>query len=130
MFNKINLVGAVVLILLGLLLAIGYPKDGVQNNTQTFNDDKENYIPILTREGNAKNFGMNINDGSNIKNTVETKNINHESTSGVHKVGQTTHKTIQKIKKPVKKIIHKPIKRKIKLATPPPPKEEEDDEGC
>lgn len=130
MFNKINLVGAVILILLGLLLAIGYPKDGVKNNTQTVNNDKESYIPNLTREGNAKNFGVNINDGSKINNTLETKDIIHKSTSSAHKVEQTSHKVIQKVKKPVKKITHKPIKRKIKLATPPPPKEEEDDEGC
>ncbi len=130
MLNKINLVGAVVLLLLGLLLAIGYPKDGVKSNAQTLNQKEENYTPILTREGNAKNFGTNTDNSSDNSN-VEVKSIIHETTSGVHKVkSKITHKAVVKTKRPIRKIIQKPVKKKVTLTPPPPPKEEEDDEGC
>ena len=130
MFNKLNLIGAIVLLFLGFLLAIGYPKDGVKNNTQTFNTKKDAYIPILTKEGNAKNFVKNIENNSG-NNNVEVKNIVHKATSGVHKIKpKTTHKTVVKTKQSSKKIIQKPNKKKITLTPPPPPKEEEDDEGC
>ena len=129
MFNKINLVGAVVLLLLGFLLAIGYPKDGVKSNIQTLQNE-ENYTPVLTREGNAKNFGANIENSSDNSN-VEVKSIVHETTSEIHKVEpKTTHKAVVKTKRQIKKIIPKPIKKKVTLTPPPPPKEEEDDEDC
>ena len=133
MFNKINLVGAVVLLLLGILLAIGYPRDGVKSNIQqTLNQKEGNYTPVLTREGNAKNFEPNIENSSD--NNAEVKSSVHKTTSGIHKVKpKTAHKAVVKTKQPTKKIIQKPIKKKVTLTPPPPPKkeeEEEDDEGC
>ncbi len=130
MLHKIEILGAALLILLGFILAIGYPNGGVKNEGNAISN-KIVTIPTLTKEGNAKNFRVNTANHKKILPKI----VQHNTTSQkVVTTKETVHnlesKVIKTVKHKVKKIIKPPVKKKIKLAPPPPPKEEEDDEGC
>jgi len=134
MLHKIKLFGGAVLLLLGLGLAIGYPNGGVKNSIKYATTNKNN-IPSLNKKGNEKNFlskkkiihkvlGKTVHEINHTKTTIKEVVKSHT----VDVVKTKTSNVV--VKQKPKTIVHKPIKKKIKLVTPPPPPEEEEDEGC
>jgi hypothetical protein len=125
MLHKIKMFSTVILLLLGLILAIGYPDGGVKNEKK-FLSKKKVVISTLSKAGNAKNFFV---EGKKVETKTVTKNLSDNSTN--HIIKNKTTRIISKVKQKTKRVMPKPVKKKIKLVTPPPPpKEEEEDEGC
>ncbi len=133
MLHKIKLIATVLLVLLGFLLAVGYPDGGVKNVKYSHLKNKIK-IPNLTKEGNAKNF---INKFSKVK-TTSHKIIRHQITNKKSDITTNIIKNKKKkvisVKadtKPKINLIKPKIKKEINLVKPPaPPKEEDEDEGC
>ncbi len=134
MLHKIKIFGGVVLLLLGLGLAIGYPDGGIKSVAKYDAPTNKNDIPTLNKKGNTKNF---LSKKEIVNKPVEkiVSKVNHTK-SVVKKVvsSYTTKSANVKVKEQTQKIkvvTPKPVKKKIKLvAPPPPPEEEEEDEGC
>ncbi|MEE9429444.1 MAG: hypothetical protein V3V16_00280 [Melioribacteraceae bacterium] len=133
MLRKLKILGAGILLVLGFVLAIGYPDGGVKSVVE-YTPANKNDIPTLNKKGNAKNF---LSKKEIINEPVEkiTSKVNHTK-SVVRKVVNSHTVKSANIKpkaqtQKVKVVTPKPVKKKIKLvAPPPPPEEEEEDEGC
>ncbi len=131
MLHKIEILGATFLILLGFILAIGYPDGGVKNKGNVISN-KIVTIPTLTKEGNAKNFRVNNRKKNILPKTIQHETVSKKIVTTPKVVHNNKSKIIKTLKHKVKKVIKPPVpvKKKIKLAPPPPAAEEEEDEGC